>query len=247
MGAIPSDLETREPLRLIHRDAHIAILDKPSGVATLADRSGAANLWDSLPDLLGSKPYLVHRLDKGTSGVMVVALDGKTQATLTRAFNARAVRKFYLAHVVGVPASPGRSLLIDLPLKPGRKSRFRVAGLRENIRRTADGWHLSDYDGGGHESRTRFRTLQTAPDARSSFVLLEPISGRTHQLRVHLAWIGHPILGDTLYGQPASALQSAPRLELHCHRLVLPGFGSFSAPLPNRWQPFSSHPDQTLP
>ena len=247
MGATQSGMHAHQTPRLIHSDAQIAVFHKPSGVATLADRSGAANLWDLLPDLLGSKPYLVHRLDKGTSGVMVVALNAKTQATLTRAFNARAVRKFYLAQVVGVPAPPGHSQLIDLPLKPGRKSRFRVAGLRANIQRTATGWHLTQHDGSGHESRTRMRTLSAAPDARSSVVLLEPISGRTHQLRVHLSWIGHPILGDTLYGQPGSALQSAPRLELHCHRLVLPGFGSFTAPPPDRWLTSSSRSDRTPP
>jgi RluA family pseudouridine synthase len=235
MSATQSVQQEPEIPRLIHRDADIVVLDKPSGLATLADRSGAPNLWDALPDLLGCKPYLVHRLDKGTSGVMVVALNPATQATLTRAFNARQVRKFYLARVVGLPSPPGRSLLIDLPLRPGRKSRFRVAGQRADILRLAAGWHLSQYDGSGHESRTRLRTLATTPDERTSLVLLEPISGRTHQLRVHMSWIGHPILGDLLYGQPGSPLQSASRLELHCHRLVVPRFGSFSAPLPGHW------------
>lgn len=239
MGATQShNDESREP-QLLYRDSDIAVFDKPSGVATLADRSGASNLWDVLPDLLGCKPYLVHRLDKGTSGVMAVALNATTQATLARAFNARQVRKFYLARVVGQPAPPGRSLLIDLPLRPGRKSRFRVAGLRADIVHTTAGWHLSQHDGSGHASRTRLRVLAASADEQTSLVLLEPVSGRTHQLRVHLSWVGHPILGDTLYGQPGSAAQSAPRMELHCHRLVLPGFGSFTAPPPDHWRSFS--------
>jgi 23S rRNA-/tRNA-specific pseudouridylate synthase len=221
--------------RILYRDRHIAVLYKPSGLATLADRSGAANLWDALPDLLGCKPFLVHRLDKGTSGAMAVALDPSTQATLTRAFSARRVRKFYLAHVMGTPAPPGLSRLIDLPLRPGRKQRFRVAGQRADIVATDNGWSLRSSDGSGHASHTRLRVLAAAANDAKSLVLLEPVTGRTHQLRVHLSWIGHPILGDSLYGRPSSPEQSAPRLELHCHRLVLPGFGSFRAALPDHW------------
>lgn len=203
------------------------MLAKPAGVSLLADRTEAACLWDQLPERLGGKPYLVHRLDKGTSGVLLVALDQRSQSTLTRAFNRRSVRKYYLAWVVGRIEGPA-TRTIDLPLRPGRKSRYRVAGQRSAIRQTAAGWTLEGPpDPQGHPSSTRMRVLVSG--TARSLVLLQPLTGRTHQLRVHLAWIGHPILGDHLYGRPGAPEQAAGRLQLHCHRLVVPGWGSFSA------------------
>ncbi len=218
-------------VELLYRDRHLAVLDKPAEVSLLADRSGAPCLWDALPERLGTKPYLVHRLDKGTSGVLLVALDQATQRNLTRAFAQRRVRKFYVARVAGSVSSGARdTLAIDLPLKKGRKSRYRVAGERALIRRDDDGWRLETGRGDGHASLTRIRVLRR--DADSTLLLAAPRTGRTHQLRVHLAWIGHPILGDHLYGRPASPQQRADRLLLHCHRLKVPGFGPFVAPLP---------------
>ena len=200
------------------------VLNKPADVSLLADRSGAPCLWDRLPDLLGGKPYLVHRLDKPTSGVLAIALDAATQKQLTKAFAARTVRKFYLAWVLGDPGPWGR---IDLPLKKGRKSRYRVAGQRADIIRQHHHWRLSTTAADGHESLTGFRRLRR--DQERSLLLLMPRTGRTHQLRVHLSWIGHPILGDQLYGKPNDPEQSSDRLYLHAHRLVLPEFGSFKA------------------
>ncbi len=217
-------------IRFIHRDARIAILDKPADVSLLADRSGAPCLWDALPDLLGQKPYLVHRLDKPTSGVLAIALDPGTQKQLTRAFAARTVHKFYLAWVRG---HPGKSGVIDLPLKKGRKSRYRVAGQRADISARDGRWQLTDPDPAGHDSETRFRCLQQIEDR--SLLLLMPTTGRTHQLRVHLSWIGHPILGDSLYGKPEDPAQQAPRLLLHAHKLVLPETGCFTAPPDAEW------------
>lgn len=222
---------------ILYQDARLAVIDKPSGIALLADRSGAPCLWDMLPELLGGKPYLVHRLDKGTSGVLLIALDQQTQSHLTRAFNRREVEKFYLAWVTGEPER-GRTRLIDLPLRRGRKSRYRVAGDRSAIATSDAGWRLSGpVDPAGLASVTRLRVL-TSTRGRS-LLALAPRTGRTHQLRVHLAWIGHPIIGDTLYGRPGAANQSAPRLALHCHRMVIPGWGSFSAPPDPGW----IHPD----
>lgn len=219
---------------IVYRDERLAVLDKPADVSLLADRSGAGCLWDLLPESLGTKPYLVHRLDKGTSGVLLVALDQATQRRLTRAFQARAVRKYYLAWVTGAPPG-GRTRTVDLPLRKGRKSRYRVAGPRESIRRTASGWTLGAPDGDGHGSVTRLRVLRRS--AGRTLVLAAPVTGRTHQIRVHLAWIGHPLLGDHLYGRPDDPAQQAPRLQLHCHRLVVPGFGSFPAATPGDWLP----------
>ena len=199
-------------------------MNKPSGVSLFADRSGAASLWEQLPDVIGGKPYQVHRIDKGTSGVLLIALNVETQRRLTRAFHNRQVRKYYLACVLGNTISRG---IVDLALKPGRKSRYRVAGQRADIHFNRGWWSLSKAAKGGHPSTTRVRPLASGKAA--SLVLLQPLTGRTHQLRVHLAWIGHPILGDHLYGNPANPAQSAPRLQLHCHRLVVPGIGTFVA------------------
>lgn len=228
-------------INFLHRDDQLVVLNKPADVSLLRDRSGAACLWDALPDCLGQKPYLVHRLDKPTSGALAVALDQATQRQLTKAFNARAVRKFYLAWVLGDPGPGGE---IDLPLKKGRKSRYRVAGQRADIERRANGnradhnngtarWLLSNADPDGHPSLTRFRRL-TQADGRS-LLLLQPRTGRTHQLRVHLSWIGHPIVGDRLYGNPNETAQQANRLYLHARSLHLPGWDCFRAPLGPGW------------
>lgn len=217
-------LYIEQNIEIIYRDHNLAVINKPADVSLLADRSGAPCLWDSLPDLLGCKPYLVHRLDKPTSGALAIALDSTTQKRLTRLFAGRQVSKYYLAKVLGDPGPAGT---IDLPLRKGRKSRYRVAGQRADIVEKNRRWALTAAGGDGHESLTRFRRL--ASSNGQTLLLLAPKTGRTHQLRVHLSWIGHPILGDALYGNPKDPAQQADRLYLHAHRLVLPGFGSFRA------------------
>ena len=209
----------------IYIDENLAFIHKPPGVALLADRSGAPCLWEGLKAELG-KPYLVHRLDKGTSGVLAVARNQATQARLTRAFRDRLVQKTYLARVTGNPRVRGTGV-IDLPLRPGRKNRYRIAGPRDGIRRSGDLWTHPAADG-GHPARTRFRVLRR--DAGRTCLVLRPTTGRTHQLRVHLSWIGHPIAGDTLYGNPRSPAQRAERLMLHALRLKLPGYPAITAP-----------------
>ncbi len=171
----------------------------------------------------------MHRIDKGTSGVLIVALTRQRQAQLTQAFAARAVRKFYVARVFGDLELGARTGTIDLPLAKGRKSRFRVAGPRDRIARDGNRWHLTGRSAGGHDSITRLRRL--GGDGRHTLLALQPLTGRTHQLRVHLAWIGHPISGDSLYGKPDSDAQRGARLALHCHRIVIDGI-SISAPVP---------------
>ena len=211
-------------LDVIYLDEDLAVVNKPSGISLLADRSGAPCLWDSLRAELG-KPFLVHRLDKGTSGVLAVARNQATQSRLTRAFREHAVRKLYAARVTGRLHVEGTGV-IDLPLRRGRKSRYRVAGLRAGITRTTDRWfHTRPQE--GSSSFTRFRVLRH--DTRTTSLLLRPVTGRTHQLRVHLSWIGHPVVGDTLYGKPNSPEQRAGRLMLHALRLHLPGYPPMSA------------------
>jgi 23S rRNA-/tRNA-specific pseudouridylate synthase len=214
---------------IIYDCADFVALNKPSGISVLQDRSGAPCLWDALPEILGGKPYQVHRLDKGTSGVMLIARTAAAQKQLSASFRQRAARKFYLCWVVGEPPAAG---LINLPLKKGRKSRYRIAGERADIEHTPDrGWSLAKAGGEGLDAQTRIRLLKSGS---RSLLLAAPKTGRTHQLRVHLSWIGYPIVGDHLYGRPSDPLQQAPRLQLHCHRLVVPGVGSFSAAVPEQ-------------
>ncbi len=210
------------------------VLNKPSGNALFADRSGEPNLWDQLQASdPAHKLYQVHRLDKGTSGVLVLARDPQTQAALNRAFNKRLIRKFYLARVLG-SVTRGQRLQLALPLRKGRKSRYRIAGPRAAIVQDQQGWHLpaQAWDAQALASTTFLRTLQAGA---TSLVLLQPITGRSHQLRVQLSWIGHPILGDHLYGKPQDPAQAWPRLALHCHRLIIPtaaGMLRLTAPIP---------------
>lgn len=211
---------------IVHEDAGLVVLDKASGVSVLADRTGAPCLWDALKERY-PHPRLVHRIDKGTSGLLLVALTRSRQRTLARAFNQHAIRKHYLAVVAGHIAA-GATLRIALPLKPGRKSRYRVAGLREEIRSSRQGWSLRPEERqGGHESVTRIRVVATSE--HRSLLAVQPLTGRAHQIRVHLAWIGHAIVGDHLYGTPAAPEQAAPRLALHAHRLTVPGVGTYKA------------------
>ncbi len=214
---------------IIHDGNDFVVLNKPSGLSLLKDRSGAPCLWDALPELIAGKPYQVHRLDKGTSGVMLVARTAAAQKLLSASFRLREARKYYLCWVVGSPPGPG---LIDLPLKKGRKSRYRVAGERADIIHQPDqGWSIQRLTDSALDAQTRIRPLQSGD---RSLLLAAPKTGRTHQLRVHLSWIGFPIVGDHLYGRPADPAQQAARLQLHCHRLVLPGIGSFRASIPEQ-------------
>ena len=211
---------------IVYEDADLLVLDKASGVSVLADRTGAPCLWDDLKRRY-PRPRLVHRIDKGTSGLLLVALTATRQRALAQAFNSQVIRKHYLAVVAGHIAA-GATLRIALPLKRGRKSRYRVAGLREEIRSSRQGWALAPLERqGGHESTTRVRVIRTSPSR--SLLAVQPLTGRAHQIRVHLAWIGHAIVGDHLYGRPSSEEQAGPRLALHAHRLAAPGFGTFKA------------------
>lgn len=191
-----------EPL-LVHRDPWLLALVKPSGLLSqpglgpaLADSliSWAQGLWP--------EARLVHRLDRDTSGLILLARDATTHRLLSAAFAERRVRKTYLARVQGVPAARGG--LIDQPLArvATRPPRYGVVPLEQ----------------GGKPALTRWRRMAASPVG--SVLLLQPHTGRSHQLRVHLAWLGHPVSGDPLYGGLDGA--AAPgRLTLHAAGLCL--------------------------
>ncbi|PIF74106.1 ribosomal large subunit pseudouridine synthase A [Variovorax sp. 54] len=199
MTASPPDL------RPIHEDAHLLVLDKPAGLLCVPGRGDdkqdclSARAQRQWPDAL-----IVHRLDMGTSGLVVMARGLEMQRALSTAFADREVHKRYEAVVDGVMPQQGDWSVIDAPLMADWPRR-----------------PLQKIDPAGKPSLTRWRALASVSPPggpAATHVLLEPLTGRTHQLRVHLLSIGHPILGDALYGD--AALQArAPRLLLHAREL----------------------------
>lgn len=186
------------------------------------DRGGTDGLAEILRAQLGA-PWLApaHRLDRGTSGVVLFARTPERHTALARAFAAHRAAKCYLAVTAATP--PRRTGLIDLPLKPGRKNTFRVAGPRAAIAADARGtWALRNtpHDPNGHASQSAFRVLRTLEGGRA-LLLLRPRTGRTHQLRVHLAWCGWPICGDDTYGKPDAPGQRTTRLMLHARSITV--------------------------
>ena len=196
------------PAPLVHLDDDLLVVDKPAGLLAVPGRG--ADKQDCLARRLQTcwpGALVVHRLDEATSGLMVFARHPEAQRRLGRAFERREVIKRYVALVHGRLADEHGE--IDLPLAADWPRRPRQRVDRE----------------GGRPALTRWRRLgasATARDGSGAFtrLLLEPLTGRTHQLRVHLQALGHPIVGDRLYG-PAQE-PPGPRLMLHATGLALP-------------------------
>jgi len=205
---------------IIHKDDALLVFNKPAGLAvqTRGNRGRSLDflLW-AFARSNGKRPRLVHRLDTGTSGVLVTALTKPAAANLSDSFAKRRVRKTYLALVRGsLPSEAAGEIHAPLLAVKG------VRGQQPMI--------VSDAP--GHKpALTHWRVLARAGE--TALMELHPKSGRMHQLRAHMRHMGCPILGDPLYG---SGLLSAARLMLHAQRLVLPhpngGTGEFSAPVP---------------
>ena len=210
--------------RVIHRDDDVLVIDKPAGLAVQGGTNTSHHL-DGLLDALrfgaDERPRLVHRLDKDTSGVLVLARSVFAAARLTEAFRGREVRKLYAAITVGVPKPPGGRLEMALAKEAGpRGERVALAGEA------------------GLKAVTLFQVVDTVGD-KAAYVHLSPLTGRTHQLRVHMAALKTPILGDGKYGGSGaflSGMETAKNLHLHARRLVLPhprqGVVDVTAPLP---------------
>ncbi|MGJ7497067.1 RluA family pseudouridine synthase [Variovorax sp. RT4R15] len=186
------------PLHAIHEDPDLLVLEKPAGLLCVPGRGAdkqdclSARAQQRWPDAL-----VVHRLDMATSGLVLMARNLATQRALGDAFAARQVEKRYEAVVDGLMPPSDEWALIDAPL------------IADWPRRP-----LQKIDAAGKPSQTRWRVLRQLPQRQATHVLLEPLTGRSHQLRVHLASIGHAILGDALYASEAVQAR-APRLMLH--------------------------------
>lgn len=179
----------------LHVDDHLLVFDKPAGLLAVPGRT-EADCLAARAQALWPDAQIVHRLDQATSGLIVMARGAAAQRRLSAHFAARRVHKRYVAVVDGrVVEDMGE---IDLPLAADWPNRPRQIVDRER----------------GKPSLTRWRVL--ARDATTTRLALEPVTGRSHQLRVHLQAIGHAIVGDALYGLPG------PRLLLHASHLSLP-------------------------
>lgn len=212
---------------VLYKDANVIIINKPFGLPV----QGGTKIKKSLDDMLGGlmfdakeRPKLVHRLDRDTSGVLVLARNTKAAAQLSKAFAGKDIEKTYLALVHGCPLQTIGSIDYRL-LKAvhGESSYERVA--------------VDDEE--GKYAKTEYRVIESLA-RRFALMELKPLTGRTHQLRVHMQAINCPIVGDEKYG--GDELQSqdvgiADGLHLHARRVVIPAFGSgkkidVTAPLP---------------
>jgi len=194
---------------VVHADAHLIVVVKPAGLLSVPGRGddkqdcASARVQRLYPDA-----KVVHRLDMATSGLLLMARGADMQRRLSEAFALREVGKRYIAVVAGRLDTPRDAVdgwaLIDLPL---------AADWPNRPRRVVDREH-------GKPSQTRWRVLSFDRERDATRLELEPVTGRSHQLRVHLQALGHPILGDSLYAPPELQARS-PRLLLHASELIL--------------------------
>lgn len=204
MSAPPPYFPPAGPLRIVFADEALIVLDKPSGLLSVPGRGPAhTDCLASRVQAQFADARIVHRLDMATSGLIAMARGQAMERALSIAFQQRQVEKRYLAVVAGLVGPDTGE--IDLPLITDWPNRP-----RQKVDTTM-----------GKPSLTRFRVLDRHPSTATSRVELTPITGRSHQLRVHLMAIGHPILGDELYA-PDAVRQASPRLLLHAAMLALP-------------------------
>ena len=222
--AKPARAEAQDiPLEILYQDEHLAVVIKPCGmVVHPAAGNGDGTLvnallfhLDSLSGIGGEmRPGIVHRLDKDTSGLMLVAKDDQTHAALSEQLSNRQMEKHYRALVYGKMKAPDG--VIEKPIGRSKTDRKKMAVV-EN----------------GRWAKTEWKVLKEYPDR--TLLDVHIITGRTHQIRVHMASVGHPVLGDVLYGH--KRMPDAPRLMLHAYSLAFthPITGErmeFTAPCP---------------
>jgi len=212
---------------VVHKDEHFLVLNKPSGLLSVPGRG--PDKQDCLSKRIQAvypETLIVHRLDQDTSGLLLMARSLEAQRRLSRLFETRQVHKRYLAMVVG---QPQQSPLASTPDTDGW---YTIDGpiLLDWERRPI---HIIHPD--GKPSRSRWRVMQA--EVANTLIELEPVTGRTHQLRVHMQSIGHPMLGDSLYAPPEIVAMSS-RLMLHAHAL------SFAHPFSQKDMAFSAPVDR---
>lgn len=218
MNEVPESIE----LPILYEDDDVVVINKPAGV--LSHSKGVLNpeatvasfILPKLTDMTGNRAGIVHRLDRHTSGVMIAAKNPAALTWLQKQFSGRRTKKTYLAVVEGVP-EPAEAI-IDAPIarNPKKPQTFHVHS-------------------GGKASQTQYKVLRSFQKGQKQYSLVElkPLTGRTHQIRIHMAYINHPVVGDSVYSQ------AGPHLLLHAKSLELT--------LPNRSrQTFSAEPPAYL-
>lgn len=218
-----------EPIDLpvIYEDKDVIVINKPAGILTHS--KGALNLEPTVATFIrrkindkklsGNRAGIVHRLDRSTSGVIVCARNQNALTWLQSQFSNRKVKKTYLAVVEGIPKVD--KAIIDVPIgrDPKKPQTFKATSA-------------------GKMAQTRYKVLRSFNKREKDYSMIElkPVTGRTHQIRVHLSYIGHPVVGDRLYGH------DGPSMLLHAHKLelYLPGASKkiFSAPPPETFKDF---------
>ncbi|QJU07505.1 RluA family pseudouridine synthase [Candidatus Saccharibacteria bacterium oral taxon 488] len=199
---LPEQEQASAELPILYEDDDVIVVDKPSGLLTHA--KGGLSTEPTVAEIIRpqtsfasdtDRPGIVHRLDRDTSGVLIIAKTAEAAAHLQRQFAQRTTKKTYLAVTDGAPKLAAAK--IDLPIgrNPSAPSTFRV-------------------DPNGKPAQTNYRVLAAAN--AKALIELKPTTGRTHQLRVHMAYLNTPILGDRVYGKP-----NASRLMLHAHKLEI--------------------------
>jgi len=187
---------------VIHQDAQAFVLNKPPGLATQGGTKTIQHV-DGLLDALQfdneGRPKLVHRLDKDTSGALLVARTSRAAAFFAKAFSGRTAKKVYWALVVGVPSIEDGMIELPIAKQPGTGG---------------EKMHVDEAE--GQPAKSRYRVIERAGN-RAAWVELQPFTGRTHQLRVHMAAIGHPIVGDGKYGGPEAFLTGGISRKMHLH------------------------------
>jgi len=187
---------------VIYQDAGAFVLNKPPGLATQGGTKTTQHLdrlLDGLADDEQARPKLVHRLDKDTSGALLVARTARSAGHFAKAFSGRTAKKVYWALVVGVPDADEGTIDAPLAKQPGTGG---------------EKMHIDEEN--GLPAKTRWRTIDRAGN-RAAWVELQPLTGRTHQLRAHMAAIGHPIVGDAKYGGAEAFLTGGISRKLHLH------------------------------
>jgi 23S rRNA pseudouridine1911/1915/1917 synthase len=225
-GLIPEDI----PLDIIFENDDLAVINKPAGMVVHPAAGHATGTLvqaalSAIPDLQGingeERPGIVHRLDKETSGLILLAKNEQSHRWLQDQFRLRKVKKVYLALVDGKPPTPTGRIEAEIARDPSHRKQMAIVA-----------------DGRGRPAITEYLTLESFP--QHTLIEAHPLTGRTHQIRLHLAFLGCPIVGDTIYGRKKSSIDLG-RHFLHAAKItfVFPGEKTphtFEAPLPEELQ-----------